>query len=363
MSSSASEGFGKCQVPSFIKGRRAGPTLTPLIGAAGEASLPLFELPVQICLPDGRKERTLALLDSGACGLYLDSGWAQEKDIPKVSEKVPEQVLTVDGSPFSSGPVTEMTVPLGVTFGSHQESVSFDLINSPNHTILLGLPWLIRHNPYINWATQTLSLSSQFCHDHCYSSGDYWTPNDKAQRTVLDSEVNLLLGLPVQYQDYIDIFEKPKQFLLPPHQEFDCSIQTDPEATIPFGRIYSLSESEKEVLRQYLEENLENGLISRSSSPAGASMFFVPKKSKELRPCIDYRGLNDITIKDRYPLPLIKDVLEAMRGSKIFTKLDLRGAYHLLWIWKADEWKMAFRTPLRHFKYRVMPFGDRKSVV
>ena len=82
----------------------------------------------------------------------------------------PEQVFTVDGSPLTSGPVSEMTVPLGVIFGSHQESVSFDLINSPNHTVLLGLPWLVRHDPYINWATRT--LSSQFCHDHCYQSGE-----------------------------------------------------------------------------------------------------------------------------------------------------------------------------------------------
>ncbi|KAJ1181206.1 hypothetical protein NDU88_006416 [Pleurodeles waltl] len=121
--------------------------------------------------------------------------------------------------------------------------------------------------------------------------------------------------------------------------------------------MYSLTEPEKQILKEYLDENLQSGLITPSSSPAGAPLFFVPKKTKDLRPCIDFRGLNRITIKDRYPLPLIKDILEAVRGAKRFTKLDLRGAYHLLRVREGDEWKTAFRTPFGHYEYRVMPFG------
>ncbi|KAJ1189836.1 hypothetical protein NDU88_006578 [Pleurodeles waltl] len=121
--------------------------------------------------------------------------------------------------------------------------------------------------------------------------------------------------------------------------------------------MYSLTEPEKEVLKEYLEENAQSGLIVPSSSPAGAPLFFVPKKTKDLRPCLDFRGLNKITIKDRYPVPLIRDILEAVRGAQRFTKLDLRGAYHLLRIKEGDEWKTAFRTPFGHFEYKVMPFG------
>ncbi|KAJ1121322.1 hypothetical protein NDU88_009435 [Pleurodeles waltl] len=121
--------------------------------------------------------------------------------------------------------------------------------------------------------------------------------------------------------------------------------------------MYSLTDQEKKVLREYLDDNLHNGLIAPSNSPAGAPLFFVPKKTKDLRPCVDFRELNRITIKDRYPLPLIRDIPDAIQGAKIFTKLDLRGAYHLLWIKEGDEWKTAFRTPFGHYEYRVMPFG------
>ncbi|WP_353799282.1 reverse transcriptase family protein, partial [Shigella sonnei] len=91
-----------------------------------------------------------------------------------------------------------------------------------------------------------------------------------------------------------------------------------------------------------------------SSSPAGAGFFFVKKKDGTLCPCVDYRGLNDITVKNRYPLPLMLSVFEILQGARCFTKLDLRNAYHLVHIREGDEWKTAFNTPLGHFEYRVL---------
>ncbi len=108
---------------------------------------------------------------------------------------------------------------------------------------------------------------------------------------------------------------------------------------------------------KYIKESLNAGLIRPSSSPAGAGFFFVKKKDGSLRPCIDYRGLNDITIRNRYPLPLMSSAFELLQGAKLFTKLDLRNAYHLVRIREGDEWKTAFNTPTGHFEYRVLPFG------
>lgn len=109
---------------------------------------------------------------------------------------------------------------------------------------------------------------------------------------------------------------------------------------------------------KYIRESLDAGLIRPSSSPAGAGFFFV-KKDGSLRPCIDYRGLNDITVKNRYPLPLMSSAFELLQGAglQVFSKLDLRNAYHLVWIREGDEWKTAFITPSGHFEYRVLPFG------
>ncbi|KAJ1592994.1 hypothetical protein NDA11_003952 [Ustilago hordei] len=110
-------------------------------------------------------------------------------------------------------------------------------------------------------------------------------------------------------------------------------------------------------LRRYLDENLEKGFIRPSKSPARSPVLFVPKKDGGLRLCVDYRGLNEITVKNRAPLPLIEEQLFLLRKARIYTKLDLRAAYNLIRIAKGDEWKTAFGTQLGLYEYLVMPFG------
>ena len=117
-----------------------------------------------------------------------------------------------------------------------------------------------------------------------------------------------------------------------------------------------MTPTELEVLRTYIEENLENGFIRHSKSPAGAPIFFVKKKDGSLRLVVDYRGLNKVTIRNRYALPLISSLLERINGARFFMKIDLRG-YNLVRIRPGDEWKTAFHTRYGHFEYTVMPFG------
>ncbi len=88
---------------------------------------------------------------------------------------------------------------------------------------------------------------------------------------------------------------------------------------------------------KYIQESIKAGLIRPSSSPAGAGFFFIKKKDDSLRPCIDYHGLNDITVKNRYPLSLMSSAFELLQGAKVFTKLDLRNAYHLVHIHEGNE--------------------------
>ncbi len=108
---------------------------------------------------------------------------------------------------------------------------------------------------------------------------------------------------------------------------------------------------------EYIEEALEQDYIRPSTSPAASSFFFVAKKDGGLRPCIDYRALNKITVKFRYPLPLVPAALKQLCGARLFTKLDLRSAYNLIRICEGVEWKTAFVTPTGHYEYRVMPYG------
>ena len=108
--------------------------------------------------------------------------------------------------------------------------------------------------------------------------------------------------------------------------------------------MYSLSQVELQALWMFIDENLTTGFIRPTRSPHGAPILFVKKKDGSLRLCVDFRGLNKITVKDRYPLPLISDLLDAPRKVRIYTKIDLRHAYHLVRIAEGDKWKTVFRT-------------------
>ena len=174
---------------------------------------------------------------------------------------------------------------------------------------------------------------------------------------LVPSEFPDLSGVPDVYLDLKEVFNKARATSLPPHRPYDCAIDILPGTSPPRGRLFSLSGPEIKTMERYINDSLAAGIIRPSSSPAGAGFFFVGKKDKSLRPCIDYRGLNDITIRNRYPLPLISSAFELLQGATIFTKLDLRNAYHLVRIREGDEWKTAFNTPSGHYEYLVMPFG------
>jgi hypothetical protein len=111
------------------------------------------------------------------------------------------------------------------------------------------------------------------------------------------------------------------------------------------------------ILREYLDSSLEKGWIRNSKSPAGAPILFVLKSDGSLRLCVDYRGLNKIIVKNRYPLPLISEMLDWFSHVRIFTKLDLRNTYYRLRIKPGDEWKTVFKTRYRYFEYLIMPFS------
>ena len=163
--------------------------------------------------------------------------------------------------------------------------------------------------------------------------------------------------IPLEYHHLQDVFNKQDSEVLPPHPPFDHSIPLEEGRMPPFGPIYSLSEKELATLKDYIDSNLQSGFIAPSSSPSGAPILFVKKKDGSLRLCVDYRGLNKITIKNRYPLPLIGELLDRLGQAKFFTKIDLRNAYNQIRIAEGDEWKTAFRTRYGLFEYRVMPFG------
>ncbi|KAJ1574824.1 hypothetical protein NDA12_005891 [Ustilago hordei] len=184
------------------------------------------------------------------------------------------------------------------------------------------------------------------------------TGTDKGVEMEVEvDKVVMAADIPKPYQHLQDVFDEVEADKLPHHTEHDLHLKLIEGGKPPQGPLYLKGPKEMSELRRYLDENLEKGFIRPSKSPAQSPVLFVPKKDGGLRLCVDYRGLNEITVKNRAPLPLIKEQLFLLRKARIYTKLDLRAAYNLIRIAKGDEWKTAFGTQLGLYEYLVMPFG------
>ncbi len=135
----------------------------------------------------------------------------------------------------------------------------------------------------------------------------------------------------------MDVFSPSNTNFLPPHRDEDQTIELEPGKTPLFGPIYNLSEYQLKTLREYIDKNLAIGFIRPLNSSSGAPVLFTPKSDGTLRLCVDCRGLNSMTIKNRYPLPLIDEILNRFSGTRVFTKIDLKNAYYRLRIREGDE--------------------------
>ena len=366
----------------------------------------LLTLPLTLTPPD-KIIHTQALLDSGASGNFISNNFVDRYDLSTKIKPRPFMVTLADGRE-SKQQVNSETFEIPTTIGINTSDLVFD-VTTLRHDVILGMPWLQLTNPTIDWKTNELSFSSSDENIMCLELSPEESASSCPEKPALScpekpalpcpeesilscpeestlsclEEISSLVlplssdrlcwtidrslespekkkhkNLPDKYKEFIDVFSKKAAELLPEERPYDCEITLrDPDNYPKFRPLYNLSEPEMKTLESYIKENLEKKLIQPSKSPCGAPIFFVKKKDGSLRPCVDYRELNELTVKDRYPLPLISDLLDRLRGAVIFTKIDLRGAYHLLRIKPGHEWLTAFRSRFGHYEYRVMPFG------
>ncbi|KAI3797604.1 hypothetical protein L1987_32864 [Smallanthus sonchifolius] len=157
-------------------------------------------------------------------------------------------------------------------------------------------------------------------------------------------------------REFPEVFPKDLSGL-PPVRQVEFRIDLMPGANPVARAPYRLAPSEMQELASQLQELSDKGFIRPSHSPWGAPVLFVKKKDGSFRMCIDYRELNKLTIKNRYPLPRIDDLFDQLQGSTCFSKIDLRSGYHQLCVQEDDIPKTAFRTRYGHYEFMVMPFG------
>jgi hypothetical protein len=213
--------------------------------------------------------------------------------------------------------------------------------------VILGMDWLTRHNGVISCADKTILLSDR----HGKSA------SCKAQPPAQDPMVFSIAAESISVvEEFMDVF--PEELPgMPPEREVEFYIDLIPGTTPIAKGPYRMAPTELAELKLQITELQQKRYIHPSSSPSGAPVLFVTKKDGSMRMCIDYRSLNEVTIKNKYPLPRIDDLFDQLHGAKYFSKIDLRSGYHQLRIKETDVQKTTFVTRYGQFEFTVMPFG------
>ncbi len=307
-----------------------------------------------------------ALVDSGSSGNFISQNLLTQLDLPRKHQAQELKIETIQGKPLGRRCIKYGSPHVTLQVGCfHRENISFLVLEGPIVDIILGSPWLAQHSPEVRWDSSKILRWSESCFQNCISNVPVppALPSSlQVNSTLVESPEPLKKhAIPYDYAAFQDVFSKQAATQLPPHRPWNCAIDLLPWATLPKGQVYPLAILEHKTMEDYVNEALQQEFTRPSTLPVASSFFFLGKKDGGLRPCIDYRTLNNHTIKLPYPLPLVPTALEEHCGARIFSKLDLLSAYNLVCIWEDHEWKTAFITPSSHYEYYVMPYGLSNS--
>ena len=315
-----------------------------------------------------------ALLDSGATGCFIDKSWALERRIQLKPLKNPIPVLNVDGTRNQAGDITHF-VSVIIKIGKHAEKLWCAVTCLGKTLLILGHTWLRKHNLDVDWSSGKITLNK--CPQECQSlletcfakllqkieAQETWIQavNHFQQKPTASVDESLLeeaqKRVPREYWKYLNVFSKMKSERMPVRKPWDHGIDLKQDFQPKKGRLIPLSVDEQKEVEAFLDDQLAKGYIRPSISPQTSPVFFVLKKDGKKRMVQDYRYVNEYTIKNNYPLPLISQLVDKLKGCKLFTKMDLRWGYNNVRVKEGDEWKAAFVTHKGAFEPLVMYFS------
>ena len=306
------------------------------------------------------------LFDSGASHSFIDASCVT---VLSLEVETLDEPLHVSSSLGTKARIDRICRGCELEISGILLTVDLRVMDMSEFEVILGMDWLTAHRVVID--CDCMRVTAYTPDDTCvvFQGNRY----DVSPHTVYDSrwhgqltgwlasltlevEVRQNMSLPRVVCEYKDVFpnELPG---LPPPRDIDFRIELHP-GTSPISMTPNrMAPIELQELKVQIQELPGKGFIRPSTSPWGAPVLFEKKKDKTLRLCIDYRQLNKVTIKNRYPLPRIDDLFDQLRGARVYSKIDLRTGYHQLRVREANIPKTAFRTRYGHFEFTVMPFG------
>lgn len=320
-----------------------------------------------------QSKEILILVDSGSSASFISKRVASSL-IGVLEQPVHVQVKVAGGAMLHC--CSEILNCEWTTQG-HVFFTNLKVLELNNYDMILGMDWLMQHSPMtVDWTTKSLIIAcagtqiqlhgvrsdtEQCAH---ISSRQLRELND---RTTVSNLVQFCSVFALEHQEQIpnvvqtvltefsSVFDEPKG--LPPIRQFDHTIPLLPGAGPVNVRPYRYTPVQKNEIESQVQEMLSKGIIQPCSSPFSSPVLLVKKKDGSWRFCVDYRHLNAITVKNKYPLPVIDELLDELAGAQWFSKLDLRSEYHQIRMHPDDEHKTAFQTHHGHFEFRVLPFG------
>ena len=282
---------------------------------------------VNIKTKNGKNLKVKALVDSGCTHTGIDEQLVKEKRIQTKAIDFSFEVFNVDGT--KNGEVTKVA-PLEVEINGHKETLEAAVTDLNGTDMFLGHDWLVKHNPEVNWKNGTIKFTR--CPGNCTMKHEdirFKARRNKTMETTTTDEKDKDNGkigkepdktnpedLPDYIRPFTHLFNKKKFEKLPERREWDHEINLMEEAPKELNaKAYAMTLKEEEALNQWLDEQLKAGLIVESKSRYAAPCFYIPKKDGSLRLVQDYRKLNQVTIKDKTPLPLIGEVIDKLKEA------------------------------------------------
>ena len=347
-----------------------------------------MKIPVSFQTAYARADKQI-LVDSRATNNFIHPQLIRRLALGTQRLERSKKIWNIDGTNNKAGWITDY-VDLNVQTGKKQNKMRFLITDLGNEDLILGYPWLATFKPKFSWADGTIDVEhlpviirlldwetrltkttiSRSITKHISIQEKTHIVEELEEEcftisTRLAQEAHQYqqqVEVPEEYKQHSKVFSKEESHRFPPSRPWDHAIDLKEGAPEAINcKIIPTTREEDEALKMFIKEQLERGYIRKSKSPYASAFFFIKKKDGKLRPIQDYRKLNQHTIRNKYPLPLIPELISQVKDANIFSKFDIHWGYNNIRIKEGDQHKAAFKTKYGLYELNVMFFGLTNS--